>query len=1033
MKKLKILFFIFLSVTTGYAQQDFVVTGKVTDESNQGLPGVTIIEKGTTRGTITDSDGNYTFSTGGQATLVFSFIGYRSQELPVNGQNVLNVQFESDVVDVDEIVVVGYGTQRKADLTGAIGSVTSAEITRQPSLNAAGSIQGKVSGVNIISNDAPGASPTVIVRGLGTALGGRNPLYIVDGFPVDDISNISSSDIVSMDILKDASSASIYGVRAANGVIMVTTKKGKAGKSQINLESYYGIKAIQNQVKMANASQYIEYFNENQAALGRYTLAGVSSQAFNTDWYDELTDLGQFNNQVVSLSGGSETVDYFFSYNYYGEDGILENQDYQRSTIRNNNVYKFFDDRLKVTQNLNISFSKEKPKPLGAFNDAYRQSPLVPVMYENGRYGRPLVNTTTGIVTYERQEGEQVGNLNSIGNPAFTVDHANETMKKFTVQGGLEAELKITDYLKFNSRGGATKYYSSKQDFNNILSSWLNGDPTRTQDQFEGLKDTNEGVTEYAYNSLLIEDEEKFRWIWENYLTFTKDFDQHHVEVTVGGSKEKTGVGKIMAVTGYDVPDKKQYWNVNLASDAYEKIVNQTYYTPRSLMSFFGRMQYDYANKYYLTATLRHDGSSIFRENGDYWGTFPSVGLGWTISKEEFFSNIDQIDFLKVRASWGKLGNQDVPLNVSQSLTDIGSSNYNYVFGPGQGLVYGAAFGTPAVALSWEVTEEWSLGTDFSMADYKLSGSFDYYHKLNTNTILNVTPTQNSEFSQNYHAHGAEVLNSGIELSLSWKDEINDELSYEIGMNYALNSNEVKNVTPTFDRATGGSLGNGEITKQLLEGQSLYAWWMYEADGVWQNQTEIDSNPHVGSPKPGYLRYKDQNGDEVIDSRDKKFFGSYVPKSNYGIHVGLNYKNFDFNVDTYGVGGNKIYNGLKGTRIDGGENIARDTWKQRWTGEGSTNSHPGAARDSYASSYYLEDGSFFRINNITLGYSLNDLLFEKSKLRLYFTAQNPFVITGYSGFSPEISADGNPNGTTGIELSAYPTTRNFIFGVNFQF
>ncbi|MGD9557943.1 MAG: SusC/RagA family TonB-linked outer membrane protein [Mangrovibacterium sp.] len=1033
-KRLKLLFILVFPFMAAFAQQDFVVTGKVTDETNQGLPGVTVVEKGTNRGTITDVEGNYSLSAGGQASLVFSFIGYKSQEIPVEGKNRIDVRLTSDVVDVDEVVVVGYGTQRKADLTGAIGSVGSAEISRQPSVNAAKSIQGKVSGVNIINSDAPGVAPTVIVRGLGTALGGRNPLYIVDGFPVENISNISPSDIVSMDILKDASSASIYGVRAANGVIMITTKKGKAGKTQIGLESYYGVKSIQNQVKMANADQYTQYFNENQQALGKaWKLAEASKQPANTDWYDELTDLGQFNNQVVSLAGGGETVDYFFSYNYYGEDGILDKQDYQRSTIRNNNVYKFFDDRLKITQNLNISFSKDKPKPFSAFNDAYRQSPLVPVRYENGRYGRPFVNTTTGIVTYERQGNEQVGNLNSIGNPVFAVDNADEVNKTFTVQGGLEAELKITDYLKFNSRAGATKYYSSNRNFNNVLNAWLNVDPTRTREQFESLKDANEGVTEYAYNSLRIEEVETFRWIWENYLTFTKDFGQHHMEATVGGSKEETGVGNTMGATGYDVPDKKQYWNIDMASDDYEKEVNHTYYTPRTLMSFFGRVQYDYANKYYLTATLRQDGSSVFRENGDYWGTFPSVGLGWTVSKEEFFKAFGKVDFLKLRASWGKLGNQDVPLNVSQSLTDIGSSNYNYVFGPGQSLVFGAAFGTPAVPLSWEVTEEWSAGADFSLLDYKLSGSFDYYHKLNTNMILNVTPTLNSEYSQSYYAHGGEVLNSGIELSLSWKDQISNDLSYEVSMNYALNSNEVKDVTPTFDRATGGSLGNGEITKQLLEGQPLYAWWMYEAEGVWQNQTEIDSNPHLGSPKPGYLRYKDQNGDEVIDSRDKKFFGSYVPKSNYGIHVGVNYRSFDFNIDTYGVGGNRIYNGLKGTRIDGGENIAYDTWKDRWTGEGSTNSHPGAARDSYASSYYLEDGSFFRVNNITLGYSFNDLLVEKSKLRLYFTAQNPFVITGYSGFSPEISADGNPNGTTGIELSAYPTTRNFIFGVNFQF
>ncbi len=1034
MKKIKILFFLFLSVTFAYAQQNVTVTGKVTDETNQGLPGVTVLEKGTQNGTITDADGNYTLQTRGNSTLVLSFVGYQTQEIPVAGKSRINVNMKSEVFGVDEVVVVGYGTQKKADLTGAIGSVDSGQIVKQPSLSATQAIQGKVSGINIINSDEPGSSPTVIVRGLGTALGGRNPLYIVDGFPADNIDNISPSDIVSMDILKDASSASIYGVRAANGVILITTKKGKAGKSKISVDSYAGIKSMLNQVKMANASQYIEYFNENQDALGEdWTLADASKQSYNTDWYKELTDLGHFNNNVVSLSGGSDNVDYFFSYNLYSEDGLLDEQTFTRSTIRNNNVYKLFGDRLKISQNMNISFTKERPKPLGAFNEAYRQSPLVPVKYDNGRYGMPFVNTTTGVVTYEANSGESVGTLNSIGNPVFTVDNTDEVDKTLTLQGGLEAELKLTGFLKFNSRFGATKYYSNVRNFDDIKNAWLNADPTRTEDEFEALKEANSGVTTYADNSLAITKVETLRWSWENFLTFSKNFNKHHVVATLGASREKTDIGNTMAATGYDVPSKRQYWNINLASDDYEKEISETSYTPTALASYFGRVQYDFDNKYYLTATVRRDGSSKFKDSGDYWGTFPSVGLGWTISKENFFKGFDYINFLKLRASWGKLGNQDVPLNVSQILTATGSSDYNYVFGPDQDLVYGAAYGTPAVGLSWEVTREWSIGTDFNLLDYKLSGSFDYYNKTNTNAILYVSPTLDSEYSDDYYAHGAKVVNTGIELMLSWKDNISKDLKYEVSANYSHNKNIVKDVDSGYDGDTGGDLSNGQITKRLEDGQPLYAWWMYEADGVWQNQDEIDENTHLGSPLPGYLRYKDQNGDGSIDTQDKKYFGSYVPTYTYGVHLGVDYKKFDFSVDGYGVGGNKVYNALKGTRINGGENIAYDTYKNRWTGDGSTNKNPGAARDSYASSYYLENGGFFRINNLTLGYTLNNILNYSSKLRVYFTAQNPFMFTKYSGFTPEISSDGDPSGTAGVELSAYPTTRNFILGVNIQF
>jgi len=1037
MRKKSILLLLVALISAGSLfAQNIRVQGVIVDKkTGEALIGSTVIQKGAaTNGTATGLNGDFTLSVPSNSVLVVSYVGYISQEVKVAGNSPLRIQLEEENKALDEVVVIGYGTSKKVDLTGSIGSVNSDAILKQPSLNAVQSIQGKVSGINIINNDAPGSVPTVVVRGLGTALGGRNPLYIVDGFPVENIQNINSSDIQSMDILKDASSASIYGVRAANGVILITTKKGQTGVAKINVETYFGIKSVQNKVKMANASQYIEYFNENQKGVGAsWSLANAASQSNNTNWYDELTSLGHFNNNVISLSGGSKIADYFFSYNYYDEDGVLDNQKYQRSTIRNNNVFKFFNDRLKFNENMNISFSNENPKQYGAFDEAYRQSPLVPTKYSNGRYGVPFVNTTTGVVGYDGSATDVIGSLNSVGNPLLTTDNYNENKKNLTIQGGIEGEFKLTDYLKVNSRFGATKYYSKDRQFSDIKNAWLNVDPRRSDANFDILKSANPSATTYADNSLRYEDIETFRWIWEGYATFNKDFDKHHIEAVVGLSREKTGIGSTSILKGYDVPAQSQYWNVGMASGSYAKEVDQYSYTPRALASYFGRLQYNYDNKYYLSGTIRRDGSSVFKANGNYWGTFPSVGLGWTISRESFLSDVKFLDHLKLRGTWGKLGNQEVPLNVSQTLTSTGSSNYNYVFGPDQALIYGAAFGTPAIGLTWEVTKETGVGVDYALFGQRLSGSIDYYSKINTNTILNVTPISDSEYSDKYYAHGAKISNKGIELSLSWNDKFSNGLTYNVSANYSYNKNEVASVTPTFDGATGGSLANGQVTKRLQKGEPIYAWWMYEADGVWQNQSEIDTHAHVGSPKPGYLKYKDQNNDGVIDDRDKKFFGSYLPTSNYGIHVGLGYKKIDLSVDGYGVAGNKVYNGLKGTRVDGGENIAYDTYQNRWTGEGSTNTNPGAAHDSYASNYYLESGAFFRINNITLGYTLNDLAFKGSKLRFYVTAQNPFIMTKYSGFSPEISSDGDPSKTSGIELSAYPTTRSFIFGLNLQF
>ncbi|MBE8715083.1 SusC/RagA family TonB-linked outer membrane protein [Sphingobacterium hungaricum] len=1032
-----LLLFMVCTIPFAYSQTGSV-SGTVKDGNSQMvLPGVTVTVQGKSISTQTDASGKYTINATGTDVLLFNFIGFSDKSVSVNNLTTIDVFLDEEDQSIDEVVVVGYGTQRKVDLTGSIGSVKASDIAKQPATSAMQSIQGKVSGLNIVANEQPGSSPTVLIRGMGSALGGRNPFYVVDGIPADNINNISPSDILSINVLKDASSASIYGIRAANGVIMVTTKKGSAGRTQISYDGSFGIKGILNRVDMADANQFITYFNENAAAIGQsWTLQ--PNQENNTDWYDELIQNGQVYNNSINLSGGSEVVDYYLSYNNLTEKGVLEGSKFQRHTIRNNNTYKFFDNKLKFMQTLNLTMTNATPKPLAAFDAAYKQSPLVPVMYENGRYGRPFVNQTTGLVTYESTAGQTVGNLNSIGNPVFENYRYNELLNTVSIQGSFEGEYQITNYLKFNSRFSGTKVYNKNRNFSNVKEAWLNADPRRTEAEFEALKLANPTSLTYVNNTLTTGQSESFRWAWENFLTFQKSFDKHNLELIAGTSLEKFNIGNNYSATGYDVPDQEQYWNINMASSGYNKSVNQTYITPTALQSYFARGQYNYDSRYYFTATVRYDGTSTFKASGDYYDVFPSFGAGWTISNESFAQDISWLNFLKVRANWGRLGNQAIPLNVSQVLQSTGTNgneNVNYVFGPNQDLIFGAAYATPVIPLSWEVTEETGVGVDFTLFNSHLTGSFDYYHKLNTNAILSVKPLLNSTFSQNFYDHGAKILNSGFEANLSWNKSVNENLSYTVGVNYSYNKNEVTDVKPTYDGNTGGSLANGQITKQLREGQPIYAWWMWETDGVWQTQDEINAGAKYGSPRPGHLKYKDQNGDNVIDDRDKVFLGSYIPTSIYGVNLGINYKAIDFSIDGYGVGGNKIYNGLKGTRIDGGENIAASTFENRWTGPNSSNTDPGAARDSYASSYYLESGAYFRINNVTLGYTFRNLYSNTSNLRVFFTAQNPLIFTKYSGFSPEITGtdNGNPAETSGIELSAYPTTRNFIFGVNMSF
>ncbi|WP_142714407.1 SusC/RagA family TonB-linked outer membrane protein [Fodinibius sediminis] len=1010
--------------------QQHTVQGTVNDQNGEPLPGVNITVKGTTRGTSTNSEGMYELTVPSASdTLVFSFIGFETQEIPIDGRNMIDVNLTPATLAGEEVVVVGYGTQQQEDLTGSISRIETEEITRQSSLTAMESLQGKITGVNVINNDAPGGTPTVILRGLGTALGGRNPLYIVDGVPVDDINNISPSDIESIDFLKDASAASIYGLRAANGVIIVTTKDGEGGAPQFEVSSSAGYTSVLNSVEMADQQEYITYFNEENAAIGGFQLA--PSQQYNTDWYDELLETGYVIDSRASVSGGSENVNYFVSYNVNQEKGLLDEQTFWRQTLRNNNKYWLFNDVVEIDQNLSISVSRENPQPFSAFNTAYRQSPLVPTFYPNGRYGQPFVNETTGKMGYEGGEGEAIGRLNTHGNPLTAIAFNNQERNTVTLQGALSAKINFTDYLTFTSRLGGTKYYSDSRTFNPLKQGWIASDPTRTATQYETSKAENPGVTDWADNSLFVQNLERFRWNWDNFITFDKSFDRHNTELTLGMSSERIGVGSTFSGTAYDVPQQEQYWNLNLGSDDYEKQVNHTNFTPSTLASYFGRIQYNYDQRYYITGTLRRDGTSQFANTEDYWEFFPSVGLGWTLSNEDFMSDNEFIDFLKLRGSWGRLGNQNVPLNTTVIYTSTGSSSQNYVFGPAQTLRFGASVGSPARDISWEIVEEWNAGVDMEILDSRLSTSLDFYQKTTENVILLVNPLPDSPYAESFYDHGGEVVNQGVEVGLDWSNSISEELSYNVGVNFSYNQNEVTNVAAGYEGLTGGGLGNGQITKRLEEGQPLGAWWMYEAEGVWQTQEQIDNNPSLGGAMPGHLRYRDLNEDGVIDERDKRFFGSYVPNYNYGINIGLNYRQFDFSMDGFGVGGNKVYNGLNNTRF-GGENTTRDMFEKRWTGEGSTNTHPGANRDARASSYYLEDGAYFRINNITLGYSLPEIIDRVSRVRFYVSAENPVLLTGYSGFTPELigSDNGNPYGTAGIELSAYPNTRTLLFGIN---
>ncbi|MFW0736176.1 SusC/RagA family TonB-linked outer membrane protein [Flavobacterium sp. T12S277] len=978
------------------------IKGKVVDSSGMGVPGAIISASSTKASTDADFDGNFTINAKVGEILKISMLGFEAVSVAATSAPMTITLKESDDTVLKDVVVIGYGTRKKIDNTSAVSSIKSEEITKMKVLNASQAIQGKAAGVQVSTSDAPGSTPSVVIRGAGTALGGRNPLFVVDGMPTENINNINSNDITSYEILKDASSLAIYGTRGANGVIMITTKAGK-GKLSVDVESFTGFRSPLKKVKMANSDEYVRYSNaafSKDFPQGRFS----ANQPYNTDWLDEITRTGIYTQNNIAISGSSENVKYFFSVGNYEEKGILNGSDYGRTTIRNNNEFKL-SEKVKLTQNLSVSTIKNRPMPLSAFTNAYRQSPLVPVRYPNGKYGVPFVSN--GVVA------ETGASFNNVGNPVAQLDYTNEQQESVILQGGLKLDYEIIKSLKFTSQFNGEFYTYKQYNYVDNTALWLSADPTRVVAGYPGSLNKN---------TLTRSRDQYFNWNLSNYLTYNKVFAEiHDVEVTAGIEANVQGTREKLTIDRKNVNPDSNYWSlkdVNVASSVTgykDEALNQ-----RRLASYFARFQYKLMDKYLLTGTVRRDGSSQFAED-KRWGTFPSVGLGWIVSRESFLSKVEQINLLKLRGSWGRLGNQNVPLNTQIITSGVDYPNF------GSGITVNSQIDP---SLSWEIVEELSGGVDFELLDSRLKGSFDLYDKKTTNTILNVKPYSSSGITLATPAHIGEVSNKGYEISLRWDDKITDNLSYWVGGNFSHNKNELtslKNVQ--LSPIIGGSLGNGQNTKILDNtsvGQPLGSFYMYEYAGI--------------DPTNGQMLYYNANGAKVAQTAlnertDKKYVGSLLPTSTYGVTLGVNYKNIDFSVDGYGTGGAKVYNGKKAQRF-GGENIEASMARDFWTPTNTTASNPAPSNVTpFASTYYLESADFFRINNITLGYKLplKDDQFL-SYCRIYVNAINPFITQKFSGFSPDVVSDGKlVEGTQGVELDAYPSLRSFVIGANLKF
>lgn len=978
--------------------QDVTVTGRVTNDRGEGVPGVSVTVKGTRLGTTTDAAGNYTITVPDDGVLVFSSVGYGTQEIPVGGRTTIDVTMSTSDAILEQVVVVGYGTQRKVDVTGSVAQIRGEEISKQASTNALSGLQGKVAGVQITNAGSPGSSPEIRIRGIGTVYGSATPLFVVDGVWYNDISFLNPADIENMSILKDASSANIYGIRAANGVVLITTKKGRSGTPVVNYNGYVGWQKVTNDIEMANANQYATLINELRVINGGTALYDPADFSTGTNWYGQILRDAMITNHQVSISGGGNNTNYTFSLGYLNQDGIVENNNFQRYTARLQNDIQVASP-LKVGYSILGSYNKSRDIPGGIFHELFSAAPVVPVYYADGSYGDPGDFGVSESVNF---------------NPQVTLDVFNQHSKNYRINGSAFATLSFLRNFKFNTSIGGEFGQAEVRNYLPVYAATL--------------KQRN------TISRLGLSRGETRNWILENTLTYEDKFNDHDVKFLVGqGAQRYRSYG--FTASAPNVPNNSEgdmYLRLGTAAD----IVTNDFGDLSTINSYFGRLTYAFANKYLLNASLRADGSSKFSDD-NRWGYFPSVGIGWVISEESFMRDIDFFNNLKLRGSWGKIGNASVPANLSD-LT-ITQAPYLTSFIGGQPNT-GASITTVVPPTTyWERGVGTDIGIEMTILERKLSIEADWYKRKTEQAIFNLEiPGSVGTSSGSIIANQADFENTGYEFLVTWKDAISDKLDYSISGNLGINDNKVLSVVSGANPIYGGGQGitGGALSTRTVLGQPIGQFFGYQTTGIFQNQAQVTSSSQPNA-KPGDFIYVDQNKDGVIDGKDRVPIGNPNAKYIYGLNTSWNYKNFDLALDFQGVSGIDVYNANLGYRF-GTENFSKDFFDNRWHGEGTSNSYPsaniGGGTNYLPNSFFVEDGSYFRVRNIQLGYTFSPGIADKIRaksLRIYANAQNAFNFFNYRGFSPEISG-GSPTGR-GIDVNVYPLSAIYNFGVNVSF
>ncbi len=981
------------------------VTGTVNNLNGEPIRGASVRVKGSAAGTSTDSSGSFSITVADDAILVFSSVGYAEQEIAVAGQTTINVILVASTTELEQVIVVGYGTQRKIDVTGSVATVKGEEISKQSSINPISGLQGKVAGVQITNSGAPGASPQIRIRGLGTVYGSANPLYVVDGVWFDDISFLNPDDIESMNILKDASSEAIYGIRAANGVVLITTKKGsRNGKATVSYTGHIGVQTVTNQVEMANAREYATMLNEkSRIGTGNPTdVVNPADYGEGTNWYDVVLRDALISNHQISVSGGGEKSTYNFSLGYLRQEGIAKNNTFNRVTARFQNDFQVLSP-LKIGYTITASGIYSKDINNSVFYQAFVAPPLIPVKEADGSYGDPTDYPT--------------GNF---ANPQATLDFYNQKSRNYRVTGNVFAELKIFRDLMFRTSVGGEFGENEVLGYSPVY--------------FATSVQNSPSSTLRAVRA------ETRNWIVENTLTYTKRFDDHNLTVLAGQGAQRYRAYSLTG-TALNVPyttDGDLY--LRLGSTGNSNVTDEGDLS--TIASYFGRVNYSYKNRYLLTASLRGDGSSKFF--GDQrWGYFPSVGLGWVISDEPFMENQQIFDNLKIRGSWGKVGNAAVPSNLS-ILRVTQTPQLTGFFGNPSLPYTGASVNSivPPVTY-WERGVGTDIGLEMAFFNSKLFVEAGFYNRKTEEAIFNL-PILGSigTESGSIIANQATFQNQGWEFSVNWRDDLSEKLSYTINANFAINDNKVLSTTTGANPIYAGGAGAvaGNLTTRTVAGQPIGQFFGYQVLGIFQDQAQIDATPSYANTKPGDFIYADVSGpggkpDGIINALDRVVLGNPNPRYTFGVNTSWTYQNFDLMLDFQGVAGVEIYNGLLNVRY-GNENYTKDFFDNRWNGVGTSNSYPSAntaGNNLNPNSFFVEDGSYVRIRNAQFGYTLPTAMttrWKLNRLRVYVNAQNPLNLFSYRGFSPEVG--GTPT-NAGIDVNVYPLYATYNFGINLTF